>query len=48
MKYFVDFFDKGSIKSLEVEASNRKEAKIKVKKAISGKEIVGIKLPEKN
>ena len=43
MKYSVDFFDSGKIKSVEVNANNRKEAKIKVKKALSGKEIAGIK-----
>ncbi|HOO31814.1 MAG TPA: hypothetical protein PK466_02110 [Thermotogota bacterium] len=46
MNFTVDVMNGEQIKSVRIEASNHKEAKIKVKKKVGKERIIGIKISE--
>ncbi len=47
MRFTVDYLNGEIIKSVDVDAANQKEAKIKVKKRLGKERVIGVKVNQK-
>ncbi len=46
MRFTVDYLNGDTIKSVNIDATNQKEAKIKIKKKLGKEKIVGVKVTQ--